>query len=280
MHNFGSLTKDECRGLKEELLEMEVRGTGRVMLSDFYSNSKLQMHESVDYLRNQATLEEEGIASPRLIISNYVTAASRCTPFSSYFSICCQDECEGILARLERIIGTPTSTPVRIAEEVSMLSSDTRSAPWEISPQLLGRLQEIAGHHQGLVPLHGRLFMQWMHHAFPTECTFPHVSGTTRPLSQDDWLVLHDVEDVLALETDRLKFAVATAETNSTIVDLPWMAVEELVAVDKPTRKPLAFQNVLRFAMGIVAVVSFALPLIRLSSALLSSNTDKIVHLV
>ena len=28
------------------------------------------------------------------------------------------------------------------------------------------------------MPLHGRLFAQWMHHAFPRHCPFPHVSGT------------------------------------------------------------------------------------------------------
>merc|ERR1712129_345286 len=151
----------------------------------------------------------------------------------------------------------------------------------EISPQLLSRLQEIANHHQGQVPLHGRLFMQWLHHAFPTECTFPHVSGTTRPVSQDDWLILHeDIDDVRVLEHEKANFIQNQADANSTVIDLPWMAVEELVAVDKPTRKPQRFQNALRFAMGIVAVVSFALPLMRLSSALLSSDTDKAVHLV
>ena len=30
------------------------------------------------------------------------------------------------------------------------------------------------------VPLHGRLFAQWMHYAFPRHCPFPHVSGTKR----------------------------------------------------------------------------------------------------
>merc|ERR1719205_163572 len=62
-----------------------------------------------------------------------MTSVARCTPFSSYFSVCCRDECEGILGNLERIIGTPTSTPTRIAEVASSLSSDTRLAPWNIS---------------------------------------------------------------------------------------------------------------------------------------------------
>jgi len=38
------------------------------------------------------------------------------------------------------------------------------------------------------VPLHGRLFAQWMHHAFPRECPFPHVAGTTNPQAASDWI--------------------------------------------------------------------------------------------
>jgi len=282
MHNFGSLTKDECRGLKEELLEMEVLGTGRVLLSDFYSNHKLQMHESVSYLRNLGSLEEEHGRSPRIIMPNYVASASRCTPFSSYFSICCRDECEGILGKLEGIIGTPTSTATRIAEVVSGLSSDSKEAPLEVSPQLLGRLEEIARHHNGQVPLHGRLFMQWMHHAFPVECPYPHVAGTTNPMSQDEWLAVHeDIDNVDAVTSEKEQFIQAERlDLNATSVDLPWTTVEELVAVDKPAQKSRFGQIVVRWAMVVVALVSFALPLVRATRALVGGEADKSEHLV
>ena len=79
--------------LAQSRINTIVASTGRVMLSDFYSISMLQMHESVANLRNQATLEEKGATSPRIIIPTCITAVSRCTPFSSYFSICCQDQC-------------------------------------------------------------------------------------------------------------------------------------------------------------------------------------------
>merc|ERR1719203_373755 len=46
---------------------------------------------------------------------------------------------------------------------------------------LLRRLDEVAAHHGGRVPLHGRLFAQWMHYAYPRECRYPHVSGATDP---------------------------------------------------------------------------------------------------
>merc|ERR1719335_1076473 len=44
-------------------------------------------------------------------------------------------------------------------------------------PGLREQLKRIADTHHGLAPLHGRLFAQWMHYAFPQECPFPHQSG-------------------------------------------------------------------------------------------------------
>merc|ERR1740121_1857288 len=39
------------------------------------------------------------------------------------------------------------------------------------------QLEEIASAHGGQVPIHGRLFAQWLHYAFPRECPFPHKAG-------------------------------------------------------------------------------------------------------
>merc|ERR1719210_2564739 len=258
MHNFGSRT-------------------GRLLLSDFYSNEKLQFHESVDYLRNLGVLEEEGIRSPRLILPNYMTSVARCTPFSSYFSVCCRDECEGLMSSLERNIGSPHASPLRIAEVISGISSDTKMAPWEVSQKLMDRLQEIANHHGGDVPLHGRLFMQWMHHAFPEECPFPHISGTTSPVSQDDWLVLHEeLNDAMAEPSEKARYvSEKRPDIHAGMDDLPWSSVEELVAVDESKRRPRsATFTAMRVAVGLVALFSFMLPLARASSTLLGHGTQ------
>merc|ERR1740129_1200592 len=60
------------------------------------------------------------------------------------------------------------------------MASSTVLAGRTLAPVLVTRLQEIATQHSGLVPLHGRLFAQWMHHAYPRECAYPHVAGTVK----------------------------------------------------------------------------------------------------
>merc|ERR1719491_1644475 len=55
------------------------------------------------------------------------------------------------------------------------------SAPIEGS--LSEQLAKIAATHDGVVPLHGRLFAQWLHYTFPRECPFPHKAGTAAKLT-------------------------------------------------------------------------------------------------
>merc|ERR1719207_111976 len=58
---------------------------------------------------------------------------------------------------------------------------------------LLAQLHRIAKAHKGKIPLHGRLFRQWMHYAFPQECPFAHRAGSVQAKSPaefgDDYLV-------------------------------------------------------------------------------------------
>merc|ERR1719210_1097048 len=99
-----------------------------------------------------------------------------CLSASEFYASCCMNECDGILERSESRVAAPSAEPARIAEIVSSLPSDTVDAPRNLSAALLARLDEIALTH-GRVSLHGRLFAQWMHHAYPRECPFPHASG-------------------------------------------------------------------------------------------------------
>merc|ERR1719394_587291 len=234
---LGSFQDIECRSLKAGLQELEYKNTGRVLLADFYRVGLIgsfRFKESVDYLRQLGVLDETDGRHPSVIIANYLASRANCLAFTSFHSVCCIDECEGLMGHLERAIAEPRASPSRIAELVSGMHSDTVDAPRNLSAPLLTRLREIADHHDGLVPLHGRLFAQWMHHAYPLECPYPHAAGTTQPLPPNEWMEERGGWQVEAPaaerehfigEAARLKFELSHERDD----ELPWDAVEDLV---------------------------------------------------
>merc|ERR1740120_338399 len=201
---LGAFQDIECRSIKAALADMEFRNTGRVLLSDFYREGlkhKFLFVEHVDYLRNLGALDESEPKHPSVIIANYLASPANCLVSTSFHSVCCLDECEGLMGRLERSISAPIASPERVAELVSALPSDSVDAPRNLSASLMSRLRDIADHHDGSVPLHGRLFAQWMHHAYPLECPYPHVGGMIQPLTPDEWE--SGENDALATKADR-----------------------------------------------------------------------------
>merc|ERR1740123_1200814 len=97
---------------------------------------------------------------------------------------------------------------------------------------LRDRLEEIAWHHGGHVPLHGRLFAQWLHHVYPMQCPYPHESGTTNPSSYtgqeseqvtESEIMEHVAADTCAVNHDG---RIDCGEESS---ELPWSTAEELL---------------------------------------------------
>merc|ERR1719291_717596 len=89
---------------------------------------------------------------------------------------------------LEHTLGSPEATPSVITARIAELPSATVSAPRTLSGALVRKLEEVAEHHGGKVPIHGRLFFQWMHFAYPLECPYPFPSDSVRPMSDTEFL--------------------------------------------------------------------------------------------
>jgi len=187
---YGTYNSMECDTLKSELVDVESQKAGRVRLSDFYEkgrSSTFALSEKVDYLRVLGALDETDPNQLHVIIPNYVGARPNCMVTSKFYAICCSNECENLMGALENSLASEAALPEQIIQLVSGLSSDTVSAPRRLSATLVGRLHSIAESNEGKVPLQGRLFAQWMHHAFPRECPFPHQDGTN-PQTPDEWM--------------------------------------------------------------------------------------------
>jgi len=264
--HFGAFQDHECKQMKENLVKIEDSGTGRVLLADFYKpaiGGQWQFQESVAYLRQLGALDESNPSRPSVIIANYINSPTNCIASSSFYSVCCMDECEGLLGHLEQKIAAPEATSTRIAHLVSELSSSSVVAPRKLAPVLLDRLGEIAAGHGGSVPLHGRLFAQWMHHAFPRECSYPHLSGTTNPLTPDEWLESTGGETTATEEEMQIhveQTLAAPVQQGSNAASLPWSPEEELL-VARPAMQ--SDHGITRNAIMFMAVGSIAFGMVR-----------------
>jgi len=180
--SFQSYWQSECVTMKQQLAEMDRTNTGRVKLSDFYGtglDADWRFAESESYLRELGALDE---SSPwlgkQVIIPNYLLTAGNCIVSTPHYLICCQNECEGLLREVEEGIGNSVADPQELLRIVGNLTSSSMEETVQLSRGLVEQLHIVAKTHGGVVPLHGRLFAQWLHYAFPRECPFPHKMGS------------------------------------------------------------------------------------------------------
>jgi len=188
---FGQFQDRECKNLKQQLLTLEDPDCpGYVPLSRFYNSAlnrgKWQFTESVAYLRDSGALLEQS-GSPSVLVANYLAGPSNCVASSNFHTLCCMDECEELLASLEGQLGMPDAEPAAILPLVAALPSSSEPVREALSTPLVQRLEQIAEMHDGRVPLHSRLFAQWMHSAYPRDCQYPHLANSTRPLGALEW---------------------------------------------------------------------------------------------
>eukprot|EP00930_Biecheleria_cincta_P026950 TRINITY_DN1893_c0_g1_i6.p1 TRINITY_DN1893_c0_g1~~TRINITY_DN1893_c0_g1_i6.p1 ORF type:complete len:619 (-),score=125.74 TRINITY_DN1893_c0_g1_i6:12-1763(-) len=186
---YGRWQNSECVGLHQTLLEHEEHpNTGRIRLGDFYglavNHGKFQFSESVSYLRQLGALDESEPSNLRVMIPNWIYGPNNCLASSGYYAVCCIDVCDGYMNKLERELGSHDASAEQLLQVVAALpdpAADLGGKNRTVSPALQRRLEEIAEHHNGRVPIHGRLFAQWMHHVHPRWCPYPHMSGTIAP---------------------------------------------------------------------------------------------------
>jgi len=183
---YGKWQNEECEDMKAHLSELDPDGLGRVPLGLFYAQPKgsaYHFSESSDYLRQIGALDEVSTpGNPQVVIPNYVAGPSNCIASSSYYSVCCLSECEGIFSEIEHQVLAPTASPERLMTLIRNMPDAQMTAG------LSEKLHGIAAQHGGEVPLHGRLFAQVLHFAFPHECPFPSLVASATTLTASQWL--------------------------------------------------------------------------------------------
>jgi hypothetical protein len=180
--------------MKDALVSMDTRGTGRVPLSKFYNtavNTDWRFAESESYLRDLGALDESSSwLGSQVIIPNYLQATSNCIVSTPHYLVCCVNECESLLGDIESAIDASTALPSRILDVVRNITAQTtleNDAQPHLNAGLVSQLEQIAKKHGGMVPLHGRLFAQWLHYVFPRECPFPHKAGMVSSITPSEY---------------------------------------------------------------------------------------------
>jgi len=275
---LGEWQQPGCVVMKKALMTMEDRGTGRVRLAEFYGTSlhdgKWQFSESIDYLRQLGALDESNPSNLRVIIPNYMFGASNCIAPTRHLSVSCLSECEVILSQLEFSLGEPEGLPTDVATRVMAMPSSTVPANRSLSPIMLHRLNSIAANHSGRVPIHSRLFAQWMHHAYPRECPYPHVAGKTRPLDVDDWartgLDVTASTETMAAHAGRNATAWKSGRHGWTAKSRPientaWSYEEEVFVPAGTGARPAGWMVISALNFAACAIVALSLMLARLA---------------
>lgn len=254
--DYGKWQDAECRQMKSALLDLAPDGSGRVPLGVFYSqpsSALYQFTESGEYLKDIGALDESKPGAPAVRIANYLLGPSNCIASSSYYSICCLSECEVLVNELEVQIKSPESSPERLQQLVGNLSSATIEAPRELPQVLTEKLHGIASRHGGTVPLHGRLFMQWLHHAFPNECPYPAIVEKASALTQGHW----EEQRPIASEEEKSRHmeAVKGVDFTAHVSDLHWSDDEVLPVHDLPGIRSGFYSKFLRPIVQVTVLV-------------------------
>merc|ERR1719230_2355284 len=88
------------------------------------------------------------------------------------------------------------------------------------------QLEQIAATHGGVVPLHGRLFAQWLHYVFPRECPFPYKTGTVEQVAPSEYQgeYIATKEEMQRHAHGQENATKAWEETHSAPADAHWMS--------------------------------------------------------
>lgn len=275
-HRYGSFQKEECSSLTNVLLDLELNSTGRASLAAFWSvglEGTWRFWESEEYLRFAGALDDHKPGQPTLIIPNFLSGQSNCVASSSFFEVCCVNECESLMARVESNVTSPEASVDHVVELISGLESETVDAPRTLPDSLVSKLHQIAQSHAGKVPLHGRLFGQWMHHAFPRECPYPVLGHVRQAMTPEQWTEATGVEAVLS-DGEMAQLMHKHKTVGQEEIELPWAMVEDYTVVKRETGP--SFSSIMRVVMASLASGSFMIVLVQAIKASREPAGDKI----
>mmetsp|Transcript_125580 Transcript_125580/g.390965 ORF Transcript_125580/g.390965 Transcript_125580/m.390965 type:complete len:670 (-) Transcript_125580:52-2061(-) len=176
MEKFEAVSAQDCQEIKQDLSAISEGDTGRVLLSELHRKAvegSMLFAETTEYLTTLGALED-GKGGVSVLVPNYVYSPSNCLGTTSFFDMCCPNECEVIMQQLESRLRKPEATPAEVEGVVEQLPGGGK-----VSHDALEELDGLAHGRDGLVTLHGYHFARWLHRTFPKVCPKPRAEEFT-----------------------------------------------------------------------------------------------------
>jgi hypothetical protein len=274
LREFGQWQDASCTMMKSHLLRLDPNGAGRVPLGVFYEQPDMgayRFSESADFLVKTGVLDESIPSRPQVLISNYVLGPGNCFSSSTYFQYCCINRCSSLQAGVESFVQASEATPQHLLDAVgnasAAISAELAELAQELPESLIDKLQTVANRHGGTVPLHGRLFAQWLHFGFPTECPYPHVPTSTTnndAITANDFMISKAADPA---EMQRHIDASGGTDSASERTLSQWTDDEVLSLLDQPQSKSSFIRGIVRAVAGLSALVGTVVALFQQSQS-------------
>eukprot|EP00928_Gymnodinium_smaydae_P046352 TRINITY_DN30875_c0_g1_i1.p1 TRINITY_DN30875_c0_g1~~TRINITY_DN30875_c0_g1_i1.p1 ORF type:complete len:704 (-),score=165.52 TRINITY_DN30875_c0_g1_i1:54-1880(-) len=223
---YGKFHSQDCVRAKQRLAAAPELAGGQVPLKNLVPNSEKGFRPL--FTETAATLRTLGAVAgspePKLVAPNYINSQSFCLSTASYYTVCCPNECEEIIASLERASTSDAMAPSRVLE---VLKDD--GVPG-LSAELQKQLEELAAKTRGAVNLHSTEFSQWLHSAFPMECSLPSAAtGDSNPRTPAEWMAnpRTDVDATDEIMAEIATFLARYTTMGSETTDFSWPTTVE-----------------------------------------------------
>jgi len=167
LDKFQEVSGGMCHDMEKTFFSLMGGETGRVKLRDLRDYGGSLFRESEEYLQELGALDDTDPAEPYVYLANYMLGPSNCDGTTSFYDLCCPNECETHKMHLEHAIAHSSDAISSITKAVT----ERLGSP--IPGDALGRLKDISKTDGGSFPVHGLTFAAWLHSVFPHECPKP-----------------------------------------------------------------------------------------------------------
>lgn len=163
-----------CHEMERSIQSFSGGDKGYVKLADlrglqFSGSNESSVDEPVDYLREMGALDDSD-PDQHIFVPNYIQGPSNCDMSTSFYDLCCPNTCEKHKEHLELKLLSAKSGNSSVSVVAVITEALQHRLGSALPADMLKSLDIIASSPGGAMPIHGRVFADWLHKVFPRDC--------------------------------------------------------------------------------------------------------------